>query len=91
MDNSSVPEWDAYIRFAETHPDLDKVREYVEEAEVAMFYRAMDLVHSTSGHEGSEALHRAADRLVVKRDRLKWPEPYFEADAQASQSEGQVS
>jgi hypothetical protein len=44
-----------------------------------MFYRAMDLVHSTVGHEESEALHQAANRLwKVKSERLKWPEPHIE-------------
>jgi hypothetical protein len=86
MDNQAVPEWESHIHLAETDPDLDKVREHVEEAETAMFYRAMDLVHSTSGgNQESEALRRAAGRLsVVKRERLKWPDPYFEAHQRAS-------
>jgi len=78
MDNQAVPQWETYIRLAETDPDLNKVREHVEEAEVAMFYRAMDLFHSTEGREESEALHTAADRLwKIKTERLKWPEPHF--------------
>ena len=85
MDNQNGYEWDGYIRLAETDPNLDNVPGHIVEAEAAMFYRPMDLVHSTVGHEESQALGRAANRLwVVKRERLKWPEPSFEAERKTS-------
>jgi hypothetical protein len=76
MNNEPIPEWEKYIQLAETDPDLDKVREYVEEAETAMFFRATALLHSNDGHQESEALRQAATRLLrIKNDRLKWPNP----------------
>lgn len=34
-----------------------------------------DLVHSTEGHEESQALHSGSRLLRIRRDRLNWPGP----------------
>jgi hypothetical protein len=84
MEYPEKPTWERFVCLAETEPDLELARDYVEMAETAMFFRASDLVHSPNGCEESEALHCAADRLLrVKNERLKWPEPHFEQARQA--------
>jgi hypothetical protein len=51
MDNQAAPECENHIHLAEIDPDLNKAREHVEEAEVAMSYRAMDLDHSSGAQD----------------------------------------
>jgi hypothetical protein len=85
MEQSKFANWENLVRLAETEPDLKKTRAHLEEAETAMFLRAIELVNSRDEHEESEALHAAAERLLwVKRVRLGWPDPYFQEERQAS-------
>ena len=70
-------EWEVWIQLAESEPDLEKATKYVEEAETAMYFRAIALVHSFNGHEESDALRRGSDRLLrIKSQKLKWPDPF---------------
>ena len=85
MEQSRFANSENLVRLAETEPDLNKTRRYLEEAETAMFFRALELVNSSDGQEESRSLHSAADRLLrVKRERLKWPDAFFEQKSKAS-------
>ena len=85
MEQSRFANSENLVRLAETEPDLNKTRRYLEEAETAMFFRALELVNSSDGQEESRSLYSAADRLLrVKRERLKWPDAFFEQKSKAS-------
>jgi hypothetical protein len=73
------PAWENLIRLAEIEPDLDGTRDHAERAELAIFHRSLELVHSPEESEEKEALRAAANRLLrVRTARLKRPAPSLE-------------
>lgn len=71
-------EWEFLVERAETEPDLEKVRQYVEDVETAMLLDAMDGAESRNGHVDHAVSRKICDRLLrIKRDRLKWPDPFI--------------
>jgi hypothetical protein len=70
-------DWEYLIQRAETDPDLDNVRKYVEDVETAIVLQGMERFTSKNGHFDETELRRIGDRLLrIKRDRLKWPDPF---------------
>jgi hypothetical protein len=74
MKNLRFSSWESPLREAQMELDLGKVRQKVEEAELAIFTRAQELRASSDGHEELAALQRATRELLkIKTEKLKWP------------------
>jgi hypothetical protein len=78
MSHLQPRDWEHLIERAETEPDLQKVRGYLEDVETAVVLHGIDRFKTPNGHVDATDLRRISDRLLkLKRDRLKWPEPFI--------------
>lgn len=70
-------DWERLLQEAQSETNMEKLREKLEAAEVALFTRSQELFESHDAHEESAAIRRASDELLrIKTERLKWPAPF---------------